>query len=138
MNEASTAIIRSVVYGSLATTTRRGEPWGTILRFAESDGYLYWRSQKDTIHSENLTGNPQVFITIFDTAQQLKGGVYIRSHSEILTGEEREKGLRIYTGFFEDPDKLGGDADVYRCQIGQIDLQKTEDSRFYYTTEDAE
>ena len=137
MNQQARDIARGATYGTLGTVDRDGFPRATILRFAFDEEYLYWRSMSSSEHAKNSARDDRVSIAIYDSSQQIKGGVYISSQAEKLDGDDRARALRVYSSFFEDYDKLGADADMYRCRIGEPDTGKTDESRYYFVSKGA-
>src|SRR5688500_6587213 len=107
MNDDVKKIIANVIYGTLCTVGPNNQPLGTIVRFAEQDGFLIWRSQSSSEHSRNIEINSQVAITLYDSSQAIPGGVYIESYAEKLIGDEQIEALAVYAAKFEDPNKLG-------------------------------
>ncbi len=56
-------------YMTISTASVEAEPWGTPVHFAHDERYVYWMSEPDATHSQNLADNPHVFITMFDSGQ---------------------------------------------------------------------
>lgn len=75
-------IIAENIYCTIATATKDGIPWISPVFFAYDDDYaLYWVSNKDSRHSQNLKRNPQAAIVIFNSqAPEGSGdGVYMEA-----------------------------------------------------------
>ncbi|MFO0970960.1 MAG: pyridoxamine 5'-phosphate oxidase family protein [Candidatus Saccharimonadales bacterium] len=87
-------IIEQVIYLNVATTDQNGQPWNTAVFSAYDEQYnLYWGSDKDAQHSQNIAANNKVFITVYDsTIPAGKGeGVYIQALAEEVTDAEEIK-----------------------------------------------
>jgi len=92
MNESEKAkkIITENIYMTVATATRDGEPWVSPVFFAHDDHYnLYWVSNKEARHSQNIRENSKVAIVIFDSrAKEGDGdGVYFECEASELTDD---------------------------------------------------
>lgn len=72
-------IIEKIIYITLATVDKAGNPWSTPVFTAYDKQYnFYWRSAKDALHSQNMKANGKAFITIYDTTSLWgEGKVYI-------------------------------------------------------------
>lgn len=54
------------LYCTLSTIDVEGNVWGAPVYFAhDEEGNLYWSSGIDTQHSQNITANKNIFITLF-------------------------------------------------------------------------
>lgn len=81
---------------SLATTNADGSPHNSPVKFYldEKLEHIYWDSNTETLHSQNILRTGQVFAVLFDRMEN--GGVYLRCEDgHILTGKELEVGLEI-------------------------------------------
>ena len=93
------AIIDANRYMAIGTADESGLPWVSPVWFAH-EGYqeFVWVSKPGAQHSRNVATRPQVAIVIFDS-QVPPGsgeGVYLTALAEELTGEELERGIRIF------------------------------------------
>lgn len=81
---------------SLATTNADGSPHNSPVRyfFDEKLETIYWGSNADALHSQNILRTGQVFAVIYDRTEF--GGVYIKCEGgHILDGKELEAGVQI-------------------------------------------
>jgi hypothetical protein len=81
-------IIEKIIYITLASVTPDGKPWNTIVFTGFDKKYnFYWRSYKNSVHSQNIESNGDIFITICDTTSPWGEGkgVFIKAHAEELT-----------------------------------------------------
>ena len=85
---------------SLATTNVDGSPHNSPVRFFYDEKLenIYWGSNTEALHSQNILRTGQVFGVIFDRIGF--GGVYIKCEDgHVLQGKELEVGLKI-TNYF--------------------------------------
>ncbi|HRN86285.1 MAG TPA: pyridoxamine 5'-phosphate oxidase family protein [Candidatus Dojkabacteria bacterium] len=97
-------IINSNNYLSLATINGE-EPWVCTLYYCIDKHFnIYFISQIDTLHVENILINPKVAFTIFDSHQREGEGNGIQGSGrvEILKDEKIDEGLKTYQTSFID------------------------------------
>jgi hypothetical protein len=85
---------------SLATTNADGSPHNSPVRFFydEKIENIYWGSNAEALHSQNILRTGQIFAVLFDRIEF--GGVYIKCEGgHILEGKELEVGLEITNSF---------------------------------------
>lgn len=94
-------IIKKIVYITLATCSKSGQPWNSPLYSVHDKAYnFYWASPKEAVHSQNIRENDNVFLVIYDsTAPEGTGeGVYIKAKAcEINNTEDVEEVLKVYS-----------------------------------------
>ena len=81
---------------SLATTNADGSPHNSPVRFFYDEKLenIYWGSNIEALHSQNILRTGQIFGVLFDRIEF--GGVYIKCEGgHILDGKELEVGLEI-------------------------------------------
>jgi len=82
-------IIKKILYITIATSNKNGEPWNSPVYSAFDKEYnFYWASWKENQHSKNIKENNQIFIVIYDSTV-LEGtgeGVYIKAKAYELGG----------------------------------------------------
>jgi nitroimidazol reductase NimA-like FMN-containing flavoprotein (pyridoxamine 5'-phosphate oxidase superfamily) len=135
------AIIDANLYMVLGTADEEGRPWVSPVYFAHSEySEFFWVSSPETKHSRNLAGRPDISIVIFDSQVPIGSGqgVYMSASAEELTGNERERGIEVFS---ERSLQHGGDswkpADVesparlrlYRATASAHDLLDANDQR---------
>lgn len=132
MNIETREIFDSTLYCVIATVTLGGAPQSIPVRFAYDDDCIYFRSSPDSSHSKNLSTNPQISVTIYDTTQSVKGAVYIHSSAEKVEGVDKERALAIFNDRFNNPPDQWGNTAYYRVPIGRINKSKTVEKMFYF------
>ena len=93
-------IISKILYITIASVTKDGEPWNTPVYSAFDENYnFYWASWKENQHSKNIVENPNIFIVIYDsTAAESTGrGVYIKAKAYALTDPKEIEHAAKYT-----------------------------------------
>jgi hypothetical protein len=93
-------LIHTSRYISLATTNADGSPHNSPVRFLydEKLEHIYWGSNAEALHSQNILRTGQIFAVLFDRIEF--GGVYIQCEGgHILEGKELEVGLEIVNSF---------------------------------------
>jgi hypothetical protein len=81
---------------SLATTNTDGSPHNSPVRFFFDQKLenIYWGSNTEALHSQNILRTGQIFAVLFDRIEH--GGVYIKCEgAHVLDGKELEVGLEI-------------------------------------------
>ena len=81
---------------SFATTNADGSPHNSPVRFFYDEKLenIYWGSNIESLHSENILRTGQIFGVVFDRTET--GGVFIKCEDgHILEGKELEVGLGI-------------------------------------------
>ncbi len=109
-SEKAKNIISDIIYITIATVSKDGQPWNSPVYSAFDEQYnFYWASWKDNQHSKNIVDNPSVFLSIYDsTVPEGTGeGVYIQASAhELSDSEEIKKALALlYTRKNQDPEK---------------------------------
>ena len=81
---------------SLATVNADGSPHNSPVRyyFDEKLENIYWGSNLEALHSQNILRTGQIFAVLFDRIEY--GGVYMKcEEGHVLEGKELEVGLEI-------------------------------------------
>ncbi len=81
---------------SLATTNADGSPHNSPVKFLYNEKLenIYWGSNIEALHSQNILRTGQIFAVLFDRIEY--GGVYLKCDGgHILDGKELEVGLEI-------------------------------------------
>jgi nitroimidazol reductase NimA-like FMN-containing flavoprotein (pyridoxamine 5'-phosphate oxidase superfamily) len=90
-NERAKEIIKEILYITIATTSREGQPWNSPVYSAFDESYnFYWASDQNGQHSKNIAENNKIFIVIYDsTVPEGTGeGVYMQANAYALTDEK--------------------------------------------------
>ncbi len=106
-------VINDILYITIATCDRNGQPWNSPLYSAFDKNYnFYWASWKENQHSRNIKENKKVFVVIYDsTVPESTGfGVYMKGEARQLEKKdaiETVKALRLlYSRKNKKPRKL--------------------------------
>ncbi len=81
---------------ALATTNADGSPHNSPVKFLYDEKLenIYWGSNVEALHSQNILRTGQIFAVLFDRIEF--GGVYMKCEGgHILEGKELEVGLEI-------------------------------------------
>ena len=95
-------ILHKIRYAAIATVSKEGKPWNSPVAH-EYDNQLnvYWFSDKQNQHSQNVRENEDVFIVIYDSTVPEGDGeaVYIEAKAiELSDPEEVLRARRIKKG----------------------------------------
>jgi general stress protein 26 len=92
MKDKVKEITDKIVYATIATVDKNGQPWNSPVWSFHDDGYTYyWCSWKENQHSKNVRDNGKVFIVVYDsTVPEGTGeGVYFQANA-LEVNEPRE------------------------------------------------
>lgn len=95
-------ILKNIRYANIATVKSNGDPWNTPVYYVyDSDNTLYWWSDNQSLHSQNITLHPQVAITIYaSTVPEGEGvGVYFLANAKAINEADNSKILGLYNSF---------------------------------------
>lgn len=90
LSKRAKEIINEIIYITIATCSRDGQPWNSPAYSAYDDDYnFYWASWKENQHSKNIAENNNIFIVVYDSkAKEGTGeGVYIKAKAYVLEDE---------------------------------------------------
>ena len=95
-------ILRTICYATIATADSQARPWNSpVYSVRDDDLNIYWVSDKQSQHSQNVRQNPQVFIVYYDsTAPPGQGeGVYFSATAvELGDPEDIRAARRVIDG----------------------------------------
>lgn len=87
------SIIRHIALGTVNPT---GEPHvSPVFGAHDEDLNIYWASNMQAQHSQNIARDPRVSIVLFDSTGK-GGGLYISAKAQVLSGAELQKGLIVF------------------------------------------
>ncbi|MCU0667354.1 MAG: pyridoxamine 5'-phosphate oxidase family protein [Patescibacteria group bacterium] len=92
-------ILQNVRYATISTVDDSPLPWAAPVWYVFDNALnIYWWSPVESIHSQNILNNGNIYITIFDsTLPEGKGiGVYMKADATKLPAEETEDVIKIY------------------------------------------
>lgn len=102
LNKRAKEIVEKILYITIATSTKNGQPWNSPVYSAYDENYnFYWASWRENQHSKNIAENNKVFLVIYDsTVPEGTGeGVYLQAKAYMLNEEkEIEYALRYLDG----------------------------------------
>jgi len=99
MNSTVKEILESTRYCTISTVDIHGQPWAAPVWYVYDDELnIYWWSPIKSKHSVNISINPNIYITIFNSnAPEGKGvGVYMRASAEELSEQETDAVIKLY------------------------------------------
>ena len=132
MNQVNELFAENIL-ATLATVNADGTPWSTPLHVASDGEYVYWFSKESTVHSQNITRDPRVSLTLF-SPDESRGpkGVYVNGQVELLRADS-EQAAREIIGM-----RLGGfppafaAPKAYRLPIGVYNAEKSTGNCWYF------
>jgi general stress protein 26 len=66
--ERAAEVLRAIRYATIATADLQAHPWNSPVYSAHDEELnIYWVSDKQNKHSQNVRQNPQVFIVFYDS-----------------------------------------------------------------------
>lgn len=125
------ALLDDIAFMTLGTVDADGRPWTTPVYFAASGlRELYWVSSPDSLHSRNLSTQPEVSLVVFDSTVAPYHGeaCYARASARELSDDEIEPALEVYPGPTErgataisKSDVTGASAwRLYRAEVSEL------------------
>jgi Pyridoxamine 5'-phosphate oxidase len=90
-------VLRTICYATVATADSQARPWNSpVYSVRDNDLNIYWVSDRQNQHSQNIRQNPQVFIVYYDsTALPGQGeGVYFSATAVELRDPEDIRAAR--------------------------------------------
>lgn len=108
-------ILSTVLYATVATSSKAGKPWNSpVAGFWDDDYNLYWFSDKESVHSRNIRENEDVFIVVYDSTmpEGTGEGVYIEATAyEVTEPGEIEQVVGLQKGDMRcEAHQVSGDA----------------------------
>ena len=133
MTEQAQKIFDENVLGMIATVNEDGMPWISPLHMVTDGNYVYWFSQEEATHSQNIVRDGQISLSLFspDTS---KGptGVYINGRAERLTGEGDQLARTVAAQRLGSLPSVFDTASAYRVPVGTLDDQKSTGNCWYF------
>ena len=114
MNDIAQKILNQNRYMTISTVDEYGMPWAAPVWYISDSNKLFWWSPKVSQHQQNITHDPNVFITIFDsTASEGDGlGLYMKGTVSEVVDNELDNIIALYnksTALFKlDHNNCGG------------------------------
>lgn len=137
MNDIAADILKANSYCVLATVCKNGAPWAVPVHFVYDSQNIYWLSQDETVHSENIMRDGRVFFVIYDSHQSgapgERGAVYISTRAIKLSGDEAMMARDIYADRYPDENERKlVEWSVYCAPIGVVNKAKSIAQMIYY------
>jgi len=101
LSEEAKQIVKQNLYLCLATVKLDNTPWVSPVYFNYDENFtLYWRSGKDSLHSQLITKNSHVAIAIFNSQVPwgTGTGVYLEAIAAEVPPKELTKALKAFYG----------------------------------------
>ena len=86
--KTASEIIKKIEYLNISSITPEGMPWGSpVYTVYNKDLNFFWLSYKENQHSINVSNNPNVFVTLYDSTVPCSTGVgvYLQGTVKIVT-----------------------------------------------------
>lgn len=100
--ERSKQLLQTVRHAAMATVNADGTPHNTPFFFMY-DPFLtkvYWGSHSGSLHSQNVLRDGRIFVVVYDSFNQGKGGIYITANNAHEVPAKKLPGaLKIHNGF---------------------------------------
>lgn len=96
MNDKVKEITDKIIYATIATADKNGQPWNSpVWSFHDSDYTYYWCSWKNSQHSKNIRANSKVFLVVYDsTAPEGTGeGAYFQAEASEISDPNEIAGI---------------------------------------------
>ena len=93
-------LVKTTKHIALSTVNIDGTPHNSPVRFLYDEAFenIYWGSNTEALHSQNVLRTGQLFGVLFDRIEN--GGLYIKcEEGHILEGKELEIGLNVNNSF---------------------------------------
>lgn len=99
MNDKGKNILEKIRYATVSTVDETGAPWAAPVWYVFDDNFdIYWWSPLETQHSKNISNNPDIYITIFDSTLPEGDGVglYLRAQASEISDDELDAAIERY------------------------------------------
>jgi uncharacterized pyridoxamine 5'-phosphate oxidase family protein len=134
MDDAAREILREVKIANLATVDPSGAPRATPVHFATDGTYIYWISDRESVHSRNLAQNDHLSFSVWYYPEgAAPAGLYVQTRAEMLSREDDAVARETYLEKFGGIPPHFADHDFYRAAIGTPDDALTKPLRWYFT-----
>ncbi len=98
MNNKGKKILEQIRYATISSVGSDGQPWAAPVWYIFNEDTIYWWSPVESQHSKNISVNPNVYITIFDsTVPEGDGlGLYLKAEAQQVSDNELETVITLY------------------------------------------
>lgn len=131
--DAIKAILNDNLIGTVATLNEDGSPWATPVHIFADDEALYWFSQPEHRHSQNIERDARVSVSLWSKTEGTKG-VYVSGVATKLNSSQTEQTLNIVIEAVGGVPPVFQNTAAYRLPIGQLETSKSSENRWYFYT----
>ncbi len=99
MNDKGKKILEKIRYATISTVDETGAPWAAPVWYVFDDNFdIYWWSPLEAQHSRNISNNPNIYVTVFDsTLPEGEGvGLYLRARAGEISDDELNAAIERY------------------------------------------
>lgn len=99
MNDKGKKILETIRYATISTVDETGAPWAAPVWYVFDDNFdIYWWSPLEAQHSKNISNNPNIYATVFDsTLPEGEGvGLYLRARAGEISDDELDAAIERY------------------------------------------
>lgn len=125
------SILESNRVGTLATINPDGSPWATTVHIFTDDNALYWFSKDTHQHSTNIEVDPRVSVALWARTESTVGA-YISGAAVKLSAEETANARQLVVEAIGTIPSYFEGTFAYKLNVGQPDLSKSSDKRWYF------
>lgn len=138
MDDGAKQVLENVKIANLATLGADGQPWATPVHFASDGAFVYWISDRASVHSRNLAANGHVSVSIWQYPEGgAPVGLYVQTRAEMLEGDDTSAAREAYLQKFGGIPPQFAEHDFYRAAIPPADTAKTRPLRWYFAAPEA-
>jgi nitroimidazol reductase NimA-like FMN-containing flavoprotein (pyridoxamine 5'-phosphate oxidase superfamily) len=133
MTDQAQAVFDENVLAVLATVNDDGSPWAVPVHVATDGVYVYWFSHETAVHSQNITRDSRVSLSLF-SPDESKGpkGVYVNGRAEPIAGEQSEVAREIFVKRIGTLPPVFATSHAYRLPLGQFSEEKSTGNCWYF------
>jgi hypothetical protein len=74
----------------IAVTLEDSSPWAVPVKIQRQEGNIFeWDSKLDTVHSVALGQKPEMAVVLFDKAESVQFGLYLKGRAELVTANDK-------------------------------------------------
>src|SRR5690606_28915930 len=112
--------------GAVATTNEDGSPWVSPIHIFSDDEAVYWFSDEDKQHSQNIDRDPRASLTLFspDASKGTKG-IYINGKVDKLDVDATTAARQLMVKKIGKILPVFEKATAYRLKIGELNRGKS-------------
>jgi len=135
MNDEARTILNENLVGAVATINEDGSPWISPVHIFSDEEAVYWFSNEDRQHSENVARDPRVSLTLFSPdASRGPKGVYINGTVTKLDVDATTEAKKLIEAKIGKMIPVFEKATAYRLPIGQFNSSKSSGNCWYFYT----